>query len=50
MSKLTQWYDSLPKHTQDYLSKQPIWHDSDLLKFTAIAFTVGFILGAVLWH
>ncbi|CAB4124884.1 hypothetical protein UFOVP181_137 [uncultured Caudovirales phage] len=49
MSKLTQWYDSLPAHTKTYLSNQPIWQDSDLIKFTTIAFIVGFTLGALLW-
>ncbi len=49
MNKWTQWYDSLPKHTQAYLDNQAIWRDSDLAKFTAIAFVAGFILGALLW-
>jgi hypothetical protein len=42
------WYESLPKHTQEYLIDKAIWRDIDLLKFTAIAFAVGFLVGYIL--
>jgi hypothetical protein len=48
MNKWTEWYDSLSPSTKEYLKNQPIWHDSDLFKFSTIAFLVGFILGKVL--
>lgn len=45
MSKLQQWYDSLPKHTKEYLNRQPLWHDRDLYKSLAIGAVIGFIIG-----
>ena len=33
------------KTTDEWLSKQPIWHDSDVVKFVAIAVVIGFSLG-----
>ncbi len=47
MSKYQQWWDSLPKHTQEYLKAQPIWHDSDVAKFVSIALVVGFFFGYI---
>ena len=32
MDKWTNWYDSLPEHTREYLKNQPLWHDIDLVK------------------
>jgi len=49
MNKWQGWYDSLPAHTKESLTTQAIWRDIDLLKFSAIAFVVGFALGAILW-
>ena len=49
MNKWDGWYESLPKHTQESLINKAIWRDIDLLKFSAIAFVVGFALGAILW-
>jgi len=48
MSKYDAWWDSLHPNTKEYLKNQPIWHDIDLAKFSAIAFVVGFILGYIL--
>ena len=48
MNKWTQWHDSLPAHTQEYLKHQPVWHDRDIVKFSAIAFIVGLFLGMVI--
>ena len=45
MSKLSDWYDSLPEHTKEYLKRQPIWTDKDLYKSLAIGAVVGFIIG-----
>jgi len=44
MNKWTQWYDSLPAHTKQYLKTQPLWHDKDMFK----AFAVGIIVGILL--
>lgn len=48
MNKWTAWYDSLPTHTQQYLDKQAVWHDSDIFKFAIIAFVLGVIVGKIL--
>jgi hypothetical protein len=45
MNKWDQWYDSLSANTQAHLSNQPVWHDRDLFKFSAIAFVLGVLLG-----
>lgn len=47
-NKWQEWYDNLPKSTQEYLITQAVWRDIDIFKFSAIAFIVGFILGKVL--
>jgi hypothetical protein len=41
------WYDSLPLHTKEYLKKQPVWHDRDVVKFVSIALVVGFFFGYI---
>jgi hypothetical protein len=48
-SKYDKWWDSLPKHTQEYLKSQPIWYDSDLYKTAFIAFAFGFLVGALIF-
>ena len=45
MSKYQTWWDSLPKHTQEYLKSQPLWHDSDMFKAAAVGAVVGFLIG-----
>ena len=35
-NKWATWWDSLPKHTREYLESQPIWNDSDVIKFSII--------------
>ena len=47
-NKWATWWDSLPKHTQDYLDSQPIWHDSDVTKFVIIALIIGFAIGSLI--
>jgi hypothetical protein len=32
------------QHTKDYINRQPLWHDRDLL----VAFMVGFLIGMVI--
>jgi hypothetical protein len=48
MGKYQQWWDSLPKHTQQYLQSQPLWHDRDLFKALAAGVAIGFVLGALI--
>lgn len=47
MSKLSDWDNSLPENTKEYLKHQPIWHDKDLYKALAIGAVVGFVAGLV---
>ena len=46
-SKLEAWWDSLDDRTKTYLKNQPIWKDSDLYKFAAIAAVIGFLIGVL---
>jgi uncharacterized protein involved in response to NO len=51
MNKYQAWWDSLPKHTQEYLRAQPVWHDRDLFYAVTVGVVIGFLLGVVLtWH
>ena len=45
MDKWSQWYNDLPESTREYLKKQPLWHDSDLIKAAVVGAVIGFILG-----
>lgn len=45
MSKWTEWHDSLPEHTKEYLKTQPLWHDIDLAKAFVVGVLVGFFIG-----
>ena len=45
MDRWSEWYDSLPQHTKEYLKKQPVWYDSDLIKAALVGGLIGFILG-----
>jgi hypothetical protein len=47
MNKWTEWYDSLSPATQEYLRGRAIWTDRDLVKFSAIAFVAGIVVGVV---
>jgi hypothetical protein len=47
MSKYQDWYDSLPEHTKQYLSTQPIWKDGDMLKAFALGIFVGLCIGLI---
>jgi hypothetical protein len=47
VSKYDAWWNSLSPQTQEYLKKQPIWHDRDLYKALAIGAVVGFVIGFI---
>lgn len=49
-SKLEAWWDSLDDRTKTYLKNQPIWKDSDLYKFAAIAAVIGFLIGVLVGY
>jgi hypothetical protein len=42
-----EWLEKQPKHTQEWLKKQAIWHDADLFRFLAIGMLVGFLIGLI---
>lgn len=46
-SELDKWYDSLPAHTKEWLKKQPIWHDSDMLKSFCFGALIGLLIGLI---
>jgi hypothetical protein len=48
MDKWTNWHDSLPEHTKEYLKSQPLWHDADLFKALAIGLLIGIVIGVAL--
>jgi hypothetical protein len=47
MSKWSQWYDSLPEHTKQYLRNQPVWHDKDLFLVAVLGFLAGLVIGLI---
>lgn len=50
MNKWDAWWDSLSPQMQEYLKKQPIWHDKDLYKAMAIAGVIGFVVGVIVGY
>lgn len=48
MNKYQAWWDSLSPQMQQYLKKQPIWHDRDLYKSFIIGLFAGIIIGLIL--
>ena len=47
-TRWSDWYDSLPQHTKEYLKKQPVWHDSDLFRFMFFGFVIGVLVGIII--
>lgn len=50
MSKLSDWFENLDPKTKAYLEKQPIWHNSDLIKASIGGAIVGFFVGIVIGY
>lgn len=46
-SEFQEWFDRQPKHTQEWMKKQAIWHDIDMLKALAIGFAIGICIGCI---
>jgi hypothetical protein len=42
------WLEKQPKHTQEWLKKQAVWHDADLARFFIYGLIVGFLIGLAL--
>lgn len=45
MSKYQAWWDSLSPQMQEYLKKQPVWHDKDMFKAVAYGIFIGVLIG-----
>jgi hypothetical protein len=43
-----EWLEQQPKHTQEWLKKQAVWHDSDMFKAFSLGVLFGIIIGVVL--
>jgi hypothetical protein len=43
-----QWLEQQPKHTQEWLKKQALWHDIDMVKAFLFGAFVGLIIGLIL--
>ena len=43
-----EWLEQQPKHTQEWLKKQAIWNDQDMLKAFAFGTLVGLLIGLIL--
>jgi len=50
MSKYKQWWDSLNPQMQEYLKRQPIWHDRDMFKSLMFGVGIGFVIGVVVGY
>ena len=46
-SKWDTWYDSLPKHTKEWLKNQPVWHDRAMSKAFIFGILVGILIGVI---
>ncbi len=44
-SKYQAWWDSLSPQTQEYLKRQPVWHDIDMWRAGIIGFVLGILFG-----
>ena len=42
MKQSQTWWESLSPQMQEYLKKQPVWHDSDMWRAGLIGVVVGF--------
>ena len=47
-SEAQRWLEMQPKHTQEWLKKQPVWHDRDLWKFYFLGMGLGLLVGFLL--
>lgn len=47
-SELQKWFESQPKHTQEWMKRQPVWHDRDLWYFFFLGSLSGLLVGFLL--
>jgi hypothetical protein len=41
------WWNKLHPNMQNYLKKQPLWHDSDMWRAGLVGAAIGFVVGVV---
>ena len=46
-SESQRWLKSQPKHTQEWLKKQAVWHDVDMFKALCFGAFLGFLMGVL---
>jgi hypothetical protein len=49
-TELEDWWDRLDPQMKIYLKKQPIWHNTDMIKAAAIAGVIGFMIGVTVGY
>jgi hypothetical protein len=49
-NKHQQWWDNLSPQMQDYLKRQPIWHDRDMYKAATVGSVIGFFVGLIVGY
>lgn len=47
-SESQKWIEMQPRHTQEWMKKQAIWHDADMFKSFAFGVFFGILIGVVL--
>ena len=47
MKQSQNWWESLSPQMQEYLKKQPVWHDSDMWRAGLTGAAIGFVIGVV---
>jgi hypothetical protein len=47
-SEAQRWLEMQPKHTQEWLKRQPLWHDKDLWLFFTFGSLAGLLVGLLL--
>lgn len=50
MSKLNDWYESLPEHTKVWLKNQPIYKEKDIHKALIVGAVIGFFIGVIVGY
>lgn len=47
-SQHQKWLEMQPKHTQEWIKRQPVWHDRDMWTFFMLGSLSGLLVGFLL--